>query len=947
MTTRTLLNMARRCWPWPVLAAVLMVVAACTHLPRPAVSSDGFTIPCTLRRPARVSINIRDAHGRVVRELWHAAPCAAGRGAASWDGRDDDGKPVPPGDYRWESLATPGLRAEYLMSLGSSYPSGLSDWRHRGPGTHGGPTAVATDGTGIYVAASCTENIENYLLKMDPAATRRVWSAVQHVAWNGGIALASANGIVFVLGNNREVWLYDAATGALGATLHPVTKDEKPADLAARGAHLVVCYTANDLVQWLDAKSGAVLDAATVPAPMALAVTGDGTVFAISGKSVVRLSREHKDPVSLVTGLAGPQRLDVDAATGDLIVADGGVSQQVKRFSREGRLLATYGRAGGRRDGLYDPRDFRDVTDVAADGTGGFFVAEPNAAPRRVAHFDRQGQLRGEWYGGQTWAPWVSVEPDNPNAVWMNSSWTDMMRLTVDYATRTWKIHSVYHYADMAGGLVPGNANALLWEARLHDGSLYLCRAGDPTVLRVDRQKWRLVPATLTHKHVQHYRSALPPLIVDLAKGTDVFQWNDRDADGMPQREEVTTGTGAPWNCTPTIDAQMNYLFINGTKVMANTVNGWTPAGAPVYGDLVAPQTVAACPPRVTNIEGRWGSYLGRDPETGDLYGAFNDRMPDWGKSKDSFLVKWNAAGQEQWTVGRLGDGRGRIWRPFRRFAGFAHGCPVLTGFSYEYPQDGPTATYAWDRDGLWVGSVFDTLDLAAASENLYSLGAEALAATLVTEPDGNVLFFGCWLNEVRVYRITGWNGWVRRSGKLTVPVGFQPPRAVATPAGAGTGLRGEYFRTPTPQAEALVLARLDPALDFTWGVWGTGTCTPLPDIKTPYSVRWTGSLIPRETGLYAFRSDGPTAVGRIMIGGQTFQTPGADRASRATYRVWLDAGRAYPVQVEYCTEQTHPTTVHGIKLQWLPPSGVWDAVPTGALYPSPAPAPSPPKKGT
>jgi len=901
------------------------------------ISENGLPIGYRLQRPAQVSINIYDAQGQIVRELLHAKPSLAGRNREMWDGRDEAGQPVVPGQYAWKLLATPGLHAEYLMSIGNSYPNGPDDWRHRAPGTHGGSTAVTVDDTGIYVAASCTENIENYLIKIDPAATNRLWSEFQHVAWNGGSALASANSTLFVLGNNRDIWLYDAGTGKRGKTFQPVVGEEKPVDLAARGEQLAVCYPGNNVVQWLDPKTGAVNDEATVASASALAVVSDGTVFAISSNTVVRVTRGETETVIVVTDLVDPQRLDVDEATGELLVVEGGESQQVKRFSRKGLLLATYGRSGGRQDGLYHPEDFRGVSDITCDGAGGFLIAEPNTAPRRVGHFDKDGRLIKEWYGGQTWAPWVAVEPDNPNAVWMNSSWTDMMRLTVDYQTRTWKVHSVYRYAGLAEGLIPGNSNATVWEARLHAGQLYLCRighgGGDPCVIRVDRKNWKLVPATVCASHIQHYRKYQPGIVADAMEKNDAYQWNDANGDGQPQAEEFTfTTAGGPWHGQGGYDNDSNFLFHGGQY----QVTAWNEAGAPVYGTFPAPDPMPAPPARVSQIEPRWGSYFQRDSATGDLYGAFNDRMPTWGQSEDSFLVKWDATGQEQWTVGRLGEGPGRIWRPFRRFVGIAHSCPVLTGFSYEYPADGVTATYVWDSDGLWVGSVFDHLDLTAAPENLYSLGGEALSAQLVPQADGSVLFFGCWLNEVRVYRITGWEGWVRRSGTLTVPTGFEPPAAtVPVPSGNGTGLVGEYFQTSRPTDDALVLTRVDPVIDFTWGVWGTENCTPTEQIKTAYSVRWTGFIVPPQTGLYGFRSDGPTMVGKITVEGQTYTSPSRDRVARATYSAWLEAGQPYPIQIAYNTWNTHHTTTHGIQLQWLPPGGVWHPVPTHALYPN------------
>jgi len=210
---------------------LLLLSVGCRHLPALSPSEGGLPIGYRLPQPARVSINIYDAQGQVVRELLHAKPAEAGRNREAWDGRNEAGQTVPPGQYTWKLLATPGLQAEYLMSLGNSYPNGRDDWRHRAPGTHGGPTAVVADDTGIYVAASCTENIENYLLKMDPAVTNRLWSVLQHVAWNGGIALASANDALFVLGNNHDIWRYEPI-----GICFPEPPDNTPAPATASGA---------------------------------------------------------------------------------------------------------------------------------------------------------------------------------------------------------------------------------------------------------------------------------------------------------------------------------------------------------------------------------------------------------------------------------------------------------------------------------------------------------------------------------------------------------------------------------------------------------------------------------------------------------------------------------------------------------------------------------------
>ncbi len=79
---------------------------------------------------------------------------------------------------------------------------------------------------------------------------------------------------------------------------------------------------------------------------------------------------------------------------------------------------------------------------------------------------------------------------------------------------------------------------------------------------------------------------------------------------------------------------------------------------------------------------------------------------------------------------------------------------------------------------GLYVGGVMDAPDLNGIEKHWYQLGGEHCHASAATLPDGDVLFFGNWENEMRVYRISGWNGWQRQSGRLQLTAPAAPHRA-------------------------------------------------------------------------------------------------------------------------------------------------------------------------
>ena len=195
--------------------------------------TTGFThaadIPFNLEKPGNASAAIYDAQGRLVRELLHAAPKTAGGHALIWDGLDRDGGALPAGEYTWKLLQTPGLKATYLMSLGSNFPPG-DNWRTAcGPGTHSSPFGIAVDESGVYVAANTTENIETCMLKMTPDGVSRLWSTLHPRPWDGALSLAVDGGEIFMLGHHMHIdgrvapaqrrkqllYVYEAATGRL------------------------------------------------------------------------------------------------------------------------------------------------------------------------------------------------------------------------------------------------------------------------------------------------------------------------------------------------------------------------------------------------------------------------------------------------------------------------------------------------------------------------------------------------------------------------------------------------------------------------------------------------------------------------------------------------------------------------------------------------------------
>ena len=149
---------------------------------------------------------------------------------------------------------------------------------------------------------------------------------------------------------------------------------------------------------------------------------------------------------------------------------------------------------------------------------------------------------------------------------------------------------------------------------------------------------------------------------------------------------------------------------------------------------------------------------------------------------------------------------------------------------------------------------------------------------------------------------------------------------------GSGTGLRGEYF--DNADLTWLKVVRTDSTINFNWGEG-----SPDPSIDGGYfSVRWTGEVKPRYTGLYTFTLDYDEGV-RLWVDGQLIIDHwGSSGTSSGT--VSMIGGVRYPIRLEF---QELTVNAH-VKLYWASERQDYEIIPASQLYPAtltPTPTPS------
>jgi beta-glucosidase len=125
-------------------------------------------------------------------------------------------------------------------------------------------------------------------------------------------------------------------------------------------------------------------------------------------------------------------------------------------------------------------------------------------------------------------------------------------------------------------------------------------------------------------------------------------------------------------------------------------------------------------------------------------------------------------------------------------------------------------------------------------------------------------------------------------------PTSIIPETLLRTPDGK-PGLRGEYFSNRT-LAGAPALRRDDPRIDFAWGNGSPGSGLASDD----FSARWTGKLIPNQSGNYVLQVTGDDGY-RLSLDGKVIVEDWTDHAPRARGTVTtLQAGRSYDLALEF-----------------------------------------------
>ncbi len=743
------------------------------------VATAGSSLNFVVDRPGLVSAAVYDRDGVLVRTLLRAEPMEAGKHKLAWDGLDRLGRPQPPGDYTVRILCKPPFQREFIMQVGVNPSSKPYDpW----VGDFAGASSVAVDETGMYISSANAE-ANLMIIKQSLDGKKRMWGETDPDPWRGGLSLGTDGKTVYVLQQNGYIILFDAKTGKHTGRWDIISEGPPPKgrdairkrrratytshgpiasfDMDIHGSTRVVCRRDKNLVLWLDEK-GAWASKVKIKEPRAVAVGPGGTAYVISGTSVLSVTRQGRNK-RVISGLVNPWRLTYDLTNDDLLVAEGPDDWRVKRFSATGTFKRAYGRKGGRKEGVYDPADFYQYTDITADGRGGFFIAEPRNPPRRVAHFNGDGKLVREWYGGLAFFSPNAIDPRDPTQVWYHATIRGIVLAEVDYGKKTWAVKETFNFADKADGLGRRLSvhSANKFYVRYHDGKRHIVfDTFPPSVFH--HHDGKLEPVVIGNRRPVFPQ---PEEIARIMTGSDdketidqwikkhiadykgrmygiknTYLWTDKNGDRMPQAKEISLhmlgntyhGPGAgvfvgkdfsvlcgsgDFHPVRKRHGMPNQFYTSIARLKPSSWSGDVPQyrlPAKAAAMDIAPMYVE---PHSDKYSGRAGVRHTYEDNEGALYAFYQwggglGTFPNNQGGRYSRLTKWNVKGKRRWSVGRKAMGVPCSTRG--QFSPTAPGC-------FHYPariageMRGTIVVcdrvvnpgMAWTKDGLFAGSFF------------------------------------------------------------------------------------------------------------------------------------------------------------------------------------------------------------------------------------------------
>jgi len=743
-----------------------------------------------LPREGRLSVNITDEKGWILRELVMAENFQSGKHSIGWDGRDRYGEPLPAGTYQWKALLFDGMKSDFMGSVGASGrpPYRTPDGLGAIGGQHGAMKSVASDDGGIYMANACEEG-QPSVRKIDPKTGAALWKrsaggfkTARHIAVGDGIACfvntdkTSVSLVRIDPATGRDVPMGTDKKAKSRVTLEVPEEKDAVQGMAIVGGKAYFSVPSENRIGSVDLSTGTVENniGCKSPAPQGLSRLNDTTLLVCSGKQVIAWDVAKKSGRVLIDNLEAPKIACADAK-GTLYVSDLGSSQQIKKFSSSGKLISTFGIAGGRGDNAipYNPLVFANITSMTVGADGNIWLAEVASPPKRFIKLSPEGKWLEDFYGPvayNTFGP----DLDDMSRVFYNCGGNaKFVETKVDYdlyrknpmdPAAAWKIVSIQDLGLGADGVtrnpimtdVADNGYGHVIAFKATNGNKYLFRIskGNRANFPIGAGLWiwkndRWIPSAFISRNPNRNSKSQQ----------DDFSWADQNGDGLIQDEEKYNEPGTEE--TAWLDRDLTLHGITG-KWSPSNISG---CGAPKY------QKSSYTPylkEGESNYWGAGGSYNFVSYEKdGSVYYICNigphRHMSFWDRATENRLVKVKD-GKVQWIAGNHATKPGPCdFTTVSGIAGIADG--IVLAHNIE-----PSTYIGYTEDGFVLGDVL--LDENGVHNKVGGnvINIENFTGLFIKEPKtGKNILFAVSSGDDRILEISGPGKTIRLNGSIKI----------------------------------------------------------------------------------------------------------------------------------------------------------------------------------
>lgn len=390
-----------------------------------------LTFTYNLPEDGEVTIQIFDKNGNHIKTILASAKREKGINIERWDGLDEKGNPIIPGEYIWKGLYHKGLKTKFLFSVHNSGnpPYKTDDNKGGWGGDHGVPQDVCSVENGMLLTWDICESGWG-IIKVDLEGNK-IWGIKSDAVFiasdkkkrffaSGGHGWDRSKGVrVFDLTNGKVL---NFENGEPIAELPGPQEKCNVSGIFYKNGTLYISYKQLNLIGINDAKTGKLLKKIEVESPGELVVDENENIFLISKNKILKIGKEGEKSIFIEKNIEEPAGIAIDNK-GNIYVSNRGSLMNITVFDKNGKYLKSIGKKGGRpKIGRYKSDGVLYPKGIDIDEKGRLWVSESCDAPKRISVWDiKTSKLINEFFGAGGYSTWSYIDIEKPNELYCHN----------------------------------------------------------------------------------------------------------------------------------------------------------------------------------------------------------------------------------------------------------------------------------------------------------------------------------------------------------------------------------------------------------------------------------------------------------------------------------------------------------------------------------------------